>query len=161
MQPKTTLCFAPLAPERQSLALTDVAAAAAAAITLPAPDHDRPRAVAGGPLGRHRLLLRPHPGGVLGAVAVPPVLNQTILYLDPPRYRSEIFQILYQIYPNLKSRLFQILASSCFGLQRSPPAAEPGLVLLGEVASELGSLVGVRTASSFLVSSDRGIVIGT
>ena len=38
---------------------------------------------------------------------------------------------------------------------------EPGLVLLGEVASELGSLVGVRTASSFLVSSDRGIVIGT
>ena len=34
-------------------------------------------------------------------------------------------------------------------------------MLLGEVASELGSLVGVRTDNSFLVSSDRGIVIGT
>ena len=61
----------PLAAKRQS----DVATAATlAAVTLPAPDHDRLRSTVG-PLGC--LLLRPQPG-VLGTVAVTPVLGQTI-----------------------------------------------------------------------------------
>ena len=88
----------------------------------------------------HRDRLRAILPGILGAVAVPPIL----------------IQIKISDHSKFNSKIFQILTSSCFD-------DEPGLVLLGEVASELGSLEGVRTVKNLPVSSERGsgISIGT